>query len=87
MAQDLLAQLKHFDESRANLPGEHWLALGAGIALWLGTRRHPWRLVRVLASVAGTLLVARAVTGRDVPPPLARLPYARREARPGDWIG
>jgi hypothetical protein len=41
----------------------------------------------VLASVMGTLLVARAATGRDVPAPLSRLPFANRPSRASDLIG
>ncbi len=87
MDRNWLQQLRRFDEQRDNIPGEHWIALGAGLALWLATRRHPSVAVRILAGVAGTLLVARAASGRGVPPLLARLPYAGRASRRGDWIG
>ena len=87
MAEQLLRKLKRFDDSRPNLPGEHWLAFAAGVGLWIATRRHPSMLVRVLASLAGTLLVARAATGREVPPLLTRLPFAGRPARRSDIIG
>jgi hypothetical protein len=87
MAETLLERVKRFDENRPNIPGEHWLAFAAGVGLWIATRRHPSVTVRVLSSLVGTLLVARAATGEEVPPPLARLPFARRAARPGDWIG
>lgn len=87
MHDDLLRKLKHYDESRPGVPGEHWLAFAAGLGLWIATRRHPSVAVRVIASLAGTLLVARAATGRDVPPLLARLPFAGRAPRRHDWIG
>lgn len=87
MAETLLERVKRLDASRSNLPGEHWLAFAAGVGLWIATRRHPSVGVRVLASLAGTLLVARAASGREVPPMLARLPFAGRESRRGDWIG
>lgn len=87
MAETLLERVKRLDASRPNLPGEHWLAFAAGVGLWIATRRHPSAGVRVLASLAGTLLVARAASGREVPPMLARLPFAGRESRRGDWIG
>ena len=87
MTLRLLEKVKHFDESRPSLPGEHWLAFAAGLGLWVATRRHPSAPVRVLASLAGTLLVARAATGREVPSLLARLPFAGRASRRGDWIG
>lgn len=84
---DLLQRIKEFDESRENIPGEHWLAFAAGLGLWIATRRHPSIPVRVLASLVGTLLVARAATGRDVPRPLARLPFAGRQSNRYDLIG
>jgi hypothetical protein len=87
MAETLLHQLKRYDDSRENFPGEHWVAFAAGLGLWIATRKHPSIAVRVLASVMGTLLVARAATGRDVPAPLSRLPFANRPSRASDLIG
>ena len=87
MQNDLLSKLKDFDESRDNLPGEHWIAFAAGLGLWIATRRHPSVAVRLLASLAGTLLVARAASGRAVPPLLAKLPFSGRPGRRHDWIG
>lgn len=78
MAENALQRLKELDRARPNVPGEHWLALGGGVAMWLGTRRHPSFLVRLLGSLAGTALVIRAVNGRDVPGPMRRLmPFQR----------
>ena len=57
-----LAELKRLDQNRSNIPGEHWLTLGAGIALWVATRKHPSGAVRLLAGIAGGLLVARAAS-------------------------
>ena len=87
MSMDLLQRLERFDAERAGVPGEHWLAFAAGVGLWIATRRHPSIAVRVLAAVAGTLLVARASSGREVPAALAKLPFAGRPPRRGDWIG
>ena len=87
MRQNFLQELDRMDASRDNVPGEHWLAFAAGVGLWVATRRHPSVLVRVLASIAGTLLVTRAATGREVPPALARLPFSNRPRQRGDWIG
>jgi hypothetical protein len=87
MAETLLHKLKRYDDSRDNLPGEHWLAFAAGLGLWIATRRHPSIGVRVLASLMGTLLVARAATGRDVPSALSRLPFASRPSRASDLLG
>lgn len=72
-----IAELKRFDESRHNFPGEHWLALAAGLGLWVATRKHPSGAVRLLAGIAGGLLVARAASGSEIPGQLKRLiPYA-----------
>jgi uncharacterized membrane protein len=87
MAETLLHKLKRYDDSRESLPGEHWLAFAAGLGLWVATRKHPSVAVRVLASVMGTLLVARAATGRDVPAVLSRLPFSNRPSRASDLIG
>lgn len=87
MPETLLQRAKRFDDTRSNIPAEHWLAFAAGLGLWIATRRHPSVAVRVLASLAGTLLVARAATGREVPPLLACLPFANRPADRHDWIG
>ena len=87
MPQALLEKMKRYDASRPSLPGEHWLAFAAGLGLWIATRRHPSVPVRVVASLVGTLLVARAATGQDVPPLLRRLPFSSRAPRRHDWIG
>ncbi|HET8747160.1 MAG TPA: hypothetical protein VFM98_16295 [Ramlibacter sp.] len=77
MNSQLIAKLKDFDESRDNLPGEHWLTLAAGIALWVATRKHPSGAVRLLAGIAGGILVARAASGSEIPQRLKKLiPYA-----------
>jgi len=60
-----IKELKAADEARESFPGEHWLVLGAGIAVWLASRRHPSFAVRTLGLVAGTALVGRAASGRD----------------------
>lgn len=72
-----IAKLKRLDERRNNLPGEHWLTLAAGMALWVATRKHPSGAVRLLAGIAGGFLVARAASGTQIPERLKRLiPYA-----------
>ncbi len=76
MTHDLIDKIKQYDDARPGIPGEHWLAMAGAVALWLGTRRHPSFVVRLLGSVAGTALVARAATGREVPDRLRRwLPF------------
>ena len=76
MTESVLQKIKAYDASRTGIPGEHWLAAAAGVGAWLATRRHPSIAVRLLGSIAGTLLIARSVSGRDVPLRLARwLPF------------
>ena len=77
MTMHPIARLKDFDQSRSSIPGEHWLTLGAGIALWLATRKHPSSAVRLLAGIAGGFLVARAASGTQVPERMKQwIPYA-----------
>ena len=72
MPHELMQRLRRFDEQRSNVPGEHWLTLVVGIGLWVATRRHPSGTVRLLAGIAGGLLVARAAAGSDVPRTIGR---------------
>jgi hypothetical protein len=60
-----LQRLKAVDDARDSFPGEHWLVLGAGLALWGLTRKSRSPLVRTLGMVGGTTLVGRAASGRD----------------------
>lgn len=53
------------DAARKGFPGEHWLILGLGIALWQVTRKHHNYLVRTLGVLGATTLVARAASGRE----------------------
>lgn len=79
MDESFLQRLRRYDESRPGFPGEHWIVLGTGLAVWLGTRRHPWLAVRLLGAVLGGLAAARALSGRDVPRLLRRVPYAQAD--------
>ena len=63
MENDLLRRLKPIDDRRPGFPGEHWLALGAGVLLL--TRRSDSVLARVASVALGTALVVRAASGRD----------------------
>ena len=56
---------KAAEPAREGIPGEHWLVLGAGVAVWAITRTSPLFLVRALGLVAGSALVGRAASGRD----------------------
>src|SRR5438045_653057 len=63
--ENVLQKIKRADDARPGFPGEHWLVLGAGLAAWLATRRHPSAAVRALGLMGGTALVGRAASGRD----------------------
>ena len=58
-------QIKDYDENRPGFAGEHWLVLGAGLALLLASRRSPSFLVRTAGSVMGSALVVRAASGSE----------------------
>lgn len=78
MSESLLDKIKRVDAQRPNVPGEHWLALATGAGLWLATRKHPSVAVRLAAAVAGSFLVARAASGRQVPELLQRFSFGER---------
>lgn len=65
MRENLLHKIKRYDDAREGFPGEHWMALAAGVGAWLLTRRHPSALVRTLGLIGGTALAGRAASGRD----------------------
>jgi hypothetical protein len=74
---NILARLERADARRANIPGEHWLALAAGVGLWVTTRKLPSTPLRLLTGIGAGMLVARALSGRDVPRVLERaVPHA-----------
>ena len=56
---------KNSETAQTGLPGEHWIALGAGLAAWLLTRKRSSFIVRTAGMLAGTALVGRAASGRD----------------------
>lgn len=58
-------KIKRFDEQRDSIPGEHWLALGAGILLMSRAGRSRSLLGRLAGQAAGAALIGRAATGRD----------------------
>jgi hypothetical protein len=60
-----IEKLKRADEARPGFPGEHWLVLALGIALWHFTRRDRHALVRTAGAFGASLLVARAASGRE----------------------
>jgi len=60
-----LQQLKAYDEVRPSFPGEHWLVLGAGVALLMASRRSRSFVARAAGSALGSALLYRAASGRD----------------------
>lgn len=68
-----LKELKDYDERRPGFPGEHWLVLGAGLAVLMASSRSRSRVKRTAGTALGSALLYRAASGRDG---LARvLPY------------
>jgi hypothetical protein len=61
----VIEKIKAVDEAREGFPGEHWLVLGLGVALWQLTRKHPDFLVRTFGAFGAATLVARAASGRE----------------------
>lgn len=75
----LIDRARTHDNNRDSFPGEHWLVLGAGLALWAATRKSPSFVIRTAGMVAGSALVGRAASGRDGLSKLLRwLPVGRR---------
>ena len=64
-SRSALAQLKDDDAHRPGFPGEHWLALGAGLAVLTASRRSRSRVKRSVGSALGSALLVRAGSGRD----------------------
>ena len=60
-----LQKIKAVDEAREGFPGEHWLVLALGIAVWHFTRKDRHWAVRTAGAFAASALVARAARGRD----------------------
>ena len=64
-ALDTIKEIKRSDDAREGVPGEHWMVLGAGVGVWLLSRRSRSFMVRTVGLMAGTALVGRAASGRD----------------------
>ena len=60
-----LKKLKAYDERRPSFPGEHWLALGAGLTVLMASRRSRSWVKRTAGSALGSALLYRAASGRD----------------------
>lgn len=71
--QQQLQAARDWEQKRKSFPGEHWIVLGAGVAVMLASRRSASPVVRALGAAAGGALVARAASGRDGVAKLAAL--------------
>ncbi|MPS98075.1 MAG: hypothetical protein E2581_06190 [Pseudomonas sp.] len=60
-----IQDLRKWDDSRKGFKGEHWLVLGAGLLALRHARRTESGLGRLASGALGTVLIARAATGRD----------------------
>ncbi|MES2414246.1 MAG: hypothetical protein V4614_10625 [Pseudomonadota bacterium] len=63
--QRQIQSCRDWDKRRESFPAEHWIVLGAGVAVLLASRRSASPVVRALGSAAGGALLARAASGRD----------------------
>ena len=78
MKQNSLAQQTLANDAESSSSGKHWLTLGAGLAAWWLTRRHPSMLIRTAGMMAGTALAGRAASGRGgIAKALYYLPFVR----------
>lgn len=59
-AQDL----KEWDDSRPDFPGEHWIVAAAGLALLMAAGRARTPLKAMLLTAAGSAALGRAASGR-----------------------
>ncbi len=64
---DKLQNLRQWDKKRPGFPGEHWLALGAGMLILGRAGRSRSFLGRMAGRAIGAALMARAASGRDGP--------------------
>ena len=58
-------QLADYDRRRPGFAGEHWLVLGAGIAVLVASRRSPSVVWRTAGSTLGSALIYRAASGSE----------------------
>ncbi|MES2190070.1 MAG: hypothetical protein V4454_08100 [Pseudomonadota bacterium] len=63
--QQHIQAARDWDKKRPGFPAEHWIVLGAGVAVMLASRRSTSPIVRALGAATGGALVARAASGRD----------------------
>jgi len=63
MDRSLFERVVQFDQTRKSFPGEHWLALAAG--LWFLRRKSNSIPSSFLSKSIGAALLVRAASGRD----------------------
>ncbi len=78
----LFDRLLRWDAQRRGFPGEHWLAVAAGLYLLARPRRSS--ATRMVAALAGSALIARALSGRDGA--LAQLDAQTRQRADDDFV-
>ena len=64
---DKLQDLKKWDNRRPSFPGEHWLALGAGMLVMRSAGKSRSFLGRMVGRSLGAALMARAASGSKGP--------------------
>jgi len=62
--QDFIHKARVADDRRPDLPGEHWVVLGAGLLLLLAAGRGRSFIGRTVAGTLGSALLGRAASGR-----------------------
>jgi hypothetical protein len=61
----VIDKIAAIDEAREGFPGEHWLVLALGVAVWHFTRKNSNVVVRAAGAFGAATLVARAASGRE----------------------
>lgn len=63
-AEDTARDSKHWDETRSDFPGEHWIVAAAGLALLMAAGQARTPLKAMLLTAAGSAALGRAASGR-----------------------
>ncbi|WP_249276303.1 hypothetical protein [Bordetella genomosp. 7] len=71
--RSVLAQLKRYDETRPDFPGEHLIVFGVGALLMLAGIRGGGVVRRAVLTAVGTALIGRAASGTGGVARLARV--------------
>lgn len=72
-AQDTARDIKQWDETRPNFPGEHWIVGAAGLALLVAAGKARTPLKAMLLTAVGTAVLGRAASGQGGVARIARL--------------